>query len=240
MSLRSHQLDSVINTKIAEHKSNLYNELEALLVGQIQELTTSYENEIEKLTAEKDAQIAALRERIAMQEMKKAKNRYVEMFLLEKKAGIHQLHEVFDAWKWFTSASKRSNKIEKGIEYMRSGGIVGRVFQAWRSASHVLFRKRAVNRSKYEVNQSVADTKQEVAGDLEQLRRMVMDLTEDLRVETESKNSLKYQYEQALLRGMTALNHENLTLQSASFDVDRDMSQTGQQLMYTPGSPTKI
>ena len=66
MSLRSHQLDSVINTKIAEHKSNLYNELEALLVGQIQELTTSYENEIEKLTAEKDAQIAALRERIAM------------------------------------------------------------------------------------------------------------------------------------------------------------------------------
>ena len=65
MSLRSHQLDSVINSKIAEHKSNLYNELEALLVSQIQELTTNYENEIEKLTAEKDATIASLRERIA-------------------------------------------------------------------------------------------------------------------------------------------------------------------------------
>ena len=146
------------------------------------------------------------------------------MFLLEKKASISQLHEVMDAWKWFTAASKRSKKIEQGIEFMRGDGIGKRVLHAWRSAAHVLFRKRSVNRRKYEVNQSVAETKQEVHGDLTELRQMVMDLTEDLRVETESKNSLKFQYEQALLRGMTALNSEGMNIQSASFDVDRDMS----------------
>jgi hypothetical protein len=73
-----------------------------------------------------------------------------------------------------------------------------------------------------------------VADELDTLRKMVMDLTEDLRTETISKSTLKYQYESALLRGMTALNIENLNIQQTTFEAERDLTTTSKQLMYSP------
>jgi hypothetical protein len=49
-----------------------------------------------------------------------------------------------------------------------------------------------VNRRVYEVNQAMANTKSDIADELDTLRKMVIDLTEDLRSETISKNTLKY------------------------------------------------
>ena len=123
---------------------------------------------------------------------------------------------------------------------MRTACFQKRVIEAWRSACHELFRKRSVNRRVYEVNQAMANTKSDIADELDTLRKMVIDLTEDLRSETISKNTLKYQYEQALLRGMTALNIENLNIQQTTFDAERELTHTSKQLLYSPEKPEQL
>ena len=63
---------------------------------------------------------------------------------------------------------------------------------------------------------------------------MVQELTEDLRNETIAKNNLKYKFEQALLRGMSALNIENLNIQQEIIFQARTFSETSRTLLYTP------
>ena len=75
---------------------------------------------------------------------------------------------------------------------MRSLGMSRRVFYAWRSVAVQLNRRRADHRRLYEVQQGKANAKLEIANEMETLREMLLDLTEDLRQATVAKNTLKY------------------------------------------------
>jgi hypothetical protein len=55
----------------------------------------------------------------------------------------------------------------------------------------------------------MANAKLDIVNEMETLKHMILDLTEDLRTATIQKNAMKFQYEQCLTRSMNALNVEN-------------------------------
>jgi hypothetical protein len=112
-----------------------------------------------------------------------------------KKSDGKVLLEVLEAWKWYTGASRRRNHLDTCISVMRTKGWMKRCFIAWRQCAHLLFRKRSVKRRQYEVEHATYKAKYDIDDELETLRKMIVDLTEDLRTETIAKNTLKYQYE---------------------------------------------
>ena len=65
---------------------------------------------------------------------------------------------------------------------------------------------------------------------------MICELTEDLRSESNAKNNLKYKFEQALGRGISALNIENTSIQQEITTHSRFYSESNNRLI----TPEKI
>lgn len=136
--------------------------------------------------------------------------------------------------------SKREKYCEDKRQENTSKGVERRVFYAWRTAAVLFNRRREGNRRLYEVQQAKASAKLDIADEMELLKTMLVDLTEDLRQATVAKNQLKYQYEQCLLRGMSALNIENIHIQQTSMEHSRDLTETSKSMLYSPEKHSSI
>lgn len=111
------------------------------------------------------------------------------------------------------------------------------VVRAWKDGANESFRER----SEQLVVETTQMTKEKVikecSSELNTLRHMVEDLTEDLRKETLAKNALRFKFESAMLRGMNALSIESMTLQQETMERDREFSLISRNLVYS--SPDK-
>ena len=216
-----------------------------MLHGRIQDLKQKYETQIANITQEKDSTIDGLRERLAHVELKKSKNKMIEIALMEKNVGNLACQSIFDVWREYTAVARRKKDNEKAVSKNRSDGVQARLFQAWRQTTHLLHRKRSEKRRNAEVEMARANTNADLNDEMDTLRQMIIDLTEDLRVTTIEKNTLQYKFEQAMLRGMTALNLESLNIERGEADARNDLTNTSKQLLYSPDklaslSPNKI
>ena len=108
------------------------------------------------------------------------------------------------------------------------------VFKSWKQAAHMIFIRHADKIAKNAVSAAEIRFRQETSEEVALLRKMVTELTEDLRAETIAKNNLKYMYDQAILRSMNALNIESMNIQQTTMQKTRDMSDLSNQLLYTP------
>lgn len=75
------------------------------------------------------------------------------------------------------------------------------------------FVKRSEEKTKEEIFKSIGS----ISDESDKLRRMICELTEDLRNETLAKNLLKSKFEAALCRGISALNSENANIQQEKY-----------------------
>ena len=169
----------------------------------------------------------------------------IEIALMDEEVGHRTLQWVLDAWRDFTDVGRRRKANEDRIAKNRTDNVEARMFQAWRQTAHFLHRKRSLKRRNTEVQEAIAGNNADLNDEMDILRQMIIDLTEDLRIETIEKNTLQYKYEQLMLRGMTALNLESLNIQRSERDARNDLTNTSKQLLYSPDklaslSPTKI
>ena len=216
-----------------------------MLQGKIADLKNKYETQIANITEEKDSLIQSLRDRLAHVERKKYQNKHIEIALMGEQAGHRTLQWVLDGWREFTAVQRRKKDNEKAIAKNRTDGVEHRLFYAWKKTTHSLHRKRSVKRRDAEVQMAIANTNADMNDEMDTLRQMIIDLTEDLRIQTIAKNTLQYKFETVMTRGMTALNLESLNIERSEKDARNDLTNTSKQLLYSPDklaslSPTKI
>ena len=144
-------------------------------------MTNKFESEIARITQEKDDEITALTNHLEKTTATSQKNRHVELTLLDSEHNTKNKFAVFDAWKQFTKMKKRENYCESARSDNQSKGVERRVFIAWRTITVLLNHRRESNRRLYEVQQAKASCKLDIADEMETLKTMLIDLTEDLR-----------------------------------------------------------
>lgn len=137
--------------------------------------------------------------------------------------------KVIKAWRSNASKRKRTTKMTDYCENFHTRGTMRKAIRAWKQGVDMRYRSRTqkiITKSKAEATQQA---KIHLADELGLLRTMVAELTEDLRHESLAKENLQYQYEQALLRGMTALNVESLAIHQSSLDQARSMHESSKK-----------
>lgn len=112
-------------------------------------------------------------------------------------------------------------------------GLVKRTYRGWKNELKVNQRTNVDQTTNRKISESVQKAVQERTQELEILRKMVSEITEDLRNENLAKNHLQYQCDQALLRSMSALNLENMTIRQVSIEQTKALSQTSKSFLFT-------
>lgn len=170
------------------------------------------------------------------QKGRKSKLRNIAERLTNKQTSVDTKRLVLVYWRDYLRRKRyRGHMNVYSLNYARR--TFGRmVIRAWKDGTNASFRERLE-----EMNETTKSTTEKVqkeySSELNTLRRMVEDLTEDLRKETLAKNALRFKFESAMLRGMNALSLESMTLQQEMMERDRELSLVTRSLVYA--SPEK-
>jgi len=176
-------------------------------------------------------------EATGFQKGRKSKLREIAHRLTDKQTGADVKRLVMVYWRDCIRRKRHRQRMNVYSTNYAKRAFARAVIGAWKDGANESFRERS--------EQLVAETTQmtkekvlkECSSELNTLRHMVEDLTEDLRKETLAKNALRFKFESALLRGMNALSIESMTLQQETMERDRDFSLVSRTLVYA--SPEK-
>jgi hypothetical protein len=138
------------------------------------------------------------------------------------------------AWLQYHRNEVHKRKKEVYIEGFSVRGLAMRHFKAWKLETRQVHKDNVNVATQKRIQAEVQIASQRALEEVEILRLMVKELTEDLRNETISKNTLKYKFEQALLRGVSALNMENMSIQQDIISQNRLLTETSRALLFTP------
>jgi hypothetical protein len=191
-------------------------------------------DKIQMVIDEKQKVIDVLKERI--QEMKDHKKlRTFRLYSTLTRANNKKTKKVsLSAWIKYHQNRIQKRKMNIYIESFCRRGSAMRHFKAWKQET-MQFHKNNVNvATQKKIHAEVNLASQRATEEVGILRLMVKELTEDLRSETIAKNTLKYKFEQALLRGMSALNMENMNIQQDIISQNRSFTETSRALLFTP------
>lgn len=110
-------------------------------------------------------------------------------------------------------------------------GVLRKVYQGWKNEVDQNHRETLSVRYQQLKERVIEDSLEAANREISILRRMVNELTEDLRQETLAKNHLRYQQEQALLRSISTLSLENMQITQRNLE-SKGLSQTSKLLLY--------
>jgi hypothetical protein len=135
----------------------------------------------------------------------------------KKQQNKRKLKEIFGEWSKFQKFKKRTRKMNTYVINFYKRGSLRKDFKFWKNEVQAIRRektaKRNVEITKEEIFKSIGSICQES----DTLRKMISEITEDLRNETIAKNMLKNKFEQALYRGISALNSESSNVAQEKF-----------------------
>ena len=146
----------------------------------------------------------------------------------------HKLRQSLNGWIGFHLKRVKKNKMRTFVGSFNRRGILMRIYKAWKNETQTVYRESVNQATMKRIENEVKLATQKAFDENELLKTMVRELTEDLRNETIAKNSMKYKFEQALLRGMSALNMENMNIHQEIISQARNFSDTSRSLLYTP------
>ena len=132
-------------------------------------------------------------------------------------------------WKW----QRRKRRLTELSLRLWSRRLTSLPFQAWKAEAHSGYREKQCDLYRSQAAANLAEATSEVNAEIQMLRQMVMDLTQDLHNETALKEHVKQQYDQALLHGMSALNHESTHIHQSVADQSQAFSEAS-KLVYSP------
>lgn len=197
-------------------------------------LLAEEQRRVDEILNAKAKQIQNLLENI--KSMRNLKNSRTERLYLafSRTEAKRKLRRVLNAWIRFHENKVHKKKMNNYIMSFYKRGILARNFKGWRLETRKLHKDSVNQAMSKKIYNEVATASQNAIEESELLRTMVKELTEDLRNETVAKNSLKYRFEQALLRGMSALNIETMGIHQDIISQTRSFTDTSRALLYTP------
>lgn len=212
-------------------------EMQELYDLQVKNNDQRLEEESQKIQVvidQKKTQIAELNRKI--EEMKEHKRqRTSRLYTAFRKTDEKKRKKVaLGAWIRFHKDRIHKKKKDVYIECFCDRGLAMRHFKAWKLETRKVHKDNVNVATQKRIQSEVQIASQRAIEEVDILRLMVKELTEDLRNETISKNTLKYKFEQALLRGMSALNMENMSIQQDIISQNRLLTETSRALLFTP------
>ena len=146
----------------------------------------------------------------------------------------HKLLQSLNAWIAFHKKLSEKRKKNVFVANFYKRGIIQRNYKAWKNETQKVHKEHVNQATMKRIMSEVAVARIKANEEAELLKLMVKELTEDLRNETIAKNTLRYKFEQSLLRGMSALNMENMGIRQDIISQTRSFTETSRALLYTP------
>ncbi|CAG9323128.1 unnamed protein product [Blepharisma stoltei] len=229
-------LNSAINSKFSEFQQAAYDEMnqffekhkevnQGIFLGEkraLQEKIESQRSEINQLKAT-----------IEHYKNEKLKSKFRAYLVCENVYGKRVKKNVMDAWKEFLVNSLKKKKMNEYLATFYKRGLLKRSCRGWKNELLANKKKDIDQASERKIREAVEKAIQSRNQELEILRKMVAEISEDLRNENLAKNHLQYQCDQALLRSMSALHLENMTIRQVSLEHNKALSQTSRNLIFT-------
>jgi len=214
-----------------------HSEMQALYDQQVtnnEHRLKSESDTIQVLINEKRSQIDELNRKIEAMKQNKTKRTQRLYNAFTRSDNNKRKKVALGAWIQYHKNQSLKMKKEVYIEGFSIRGLAMRHFKAWKLETRKVHKDNVNISTQKRIQAEVQIASQQALEEVEILRLMVKELTEDLRNETISKNTLKYKFEQALLRGVSALNMENMSIQQDIISQNRLLTETSRALLFSP------
>ena len=230
-------LKLTLSKKFKDYLSSAQEEMQALYSLQNEKNSQRLKSEADKIQEiidEKHSTIETLTQNISSMKAHKQQRtrRLYSAFLTSFQKKAKKL--ALGAWLKYHKSCLQKRKMNIYIEGFCKRGSSMRHFKAWKLETQQFHRSNVNTATQKKIQNEVQIASSRANEEAEILRLMVKELTEDLRNETIAKNTLKYKFEQSLLRGMSALNMENMNIQQDIISQNRSFTETSRALLFNP------
>lgn len=237
MSISEEQLQTTLSQTLEGFKDITLMSFKRVLNAQEESLGLKHTAEINSLNeaiSEQAAEISRLKTELESIKVKRLKINRLAFLMFDKTNQDKSSKIILDTLKSFALSQKRKRRMTEICVELYNNKLKKSVYIPWKKEYTTQYRAEKNRRLHVKVNLEVSRLTEVTDKELSQLRTAVAELSNDLRSETIAKSHLKYQYEQALLRGMSALNLENMKIQQNIIEEERELSATSKNLLFTP------
>mmetsp|Transcript_11978 Transcript_11978/g.12059 ORF Transcript_11978/g.12059 Transcript_11978/m.12059 type:complete len:210 (+) Transcript_11978:50-679(+) len=145
-------------------------------------------------------------------------NRWAFIFC-NRGLGDKSLREVFDHWKYYISLQRKKKRNIRYTHNFYKRNLMRKLFRDWKIEIDNTHREKSNKKCEARIQAAIENAIQGTNQELATLRKYAEDLILDLKNETVAKNNLKLLYENAILRGMNALQQESVNIQEANLKI---------------------
>jgi len=227
-------LQEALKKQFESFQNEAYNNLLEVFKAQEKDLKLTFEAEKDiytKASEERNNKIQELKTQLAELQRKNLRSSTYANLVFQKKSEINHKRSCFEAWKAFLNSQKKKTRMNTYVYKFHARGVLRKVYQGWKNEVDQNHRETLSVRYQQLKERVIEDSLEAANREISILRRMVNELTEDLRQETLAKNHLRYQQEQALLRSISTLSLENMQITQRNLE-SKGLSQTSKLLLY--------
>ena len=235
-----------VSASIERHRQAIEADYEALLTLQRQQFEAQVLTpQLRTITAQHNERVEELEAAIQREEgrgreerKRKQRLRLAGGRLAGKLVDRERERAVVTVWKRVVRDRKRRAHMDTYCRSFYHRGLLRAVVSSWKFSTDLSYRSRAALLVSSATEETEKQVYQQCHSELATLRSMVGELTEDLRRETQSKNAMRRNYEESLLRSISALDLENSGVQrdiqlSGEVYIEHQLSPISRSLVYS-------
>ncbi|CAG9313367.1 unnamed protein product [Blepharisma stoltei] len=237
MEVSEYSLNSLVNKRFEEFLQESHDEMHQFFEAHRAANVEVFTNEKKVLQEKIESQINEinqLKATINHYKAEKSKSKFHAYLVCKNVNGKRVKKKVMDSWKDFLVDSLKKKKMNEYLATFYKRGLLKRSCRGWKNELQVNQRKNIDQATERKIREAVEKAVKERNQELEILRKMVTEISDDLKNENLAKNHLQYQCDQALLRSMSALHLENMTIRQVSIENNKALTQTSRNLLFTP------
>jgi hypothetical protein len=153
-----------------------------------------------------------------------------------RRQNIRKLDQALIAWISYYSQKAKNKRMNTYTVNFYRRGIQRKIYKEWKNETQKMKREQKKIDTVKRIDEEIEKATQNVCDENDQLRIMISNLTEDLRNETLARNQMKFKFEQAMFRGISALNQENIKIHEDVMSHSHGFNDVSRNLLYTPDS----
>lgn len=219
MEVTTHELELILKRRLEEFRFAVSKDMQELLAKkqhQYNEKLYSARNQLQVVISANNHERKKLEEELFKVRQDKAQANEWTYKFCNKGNNEKALRETFDFWKFYLAQQTRKRRNIRYTHNFYKRNLMRKIFKDWQGEIEITHREKSSSKTEKRIQNEVEKALQSTDQELENLRKMAQDLIQDLKNEAESKNNLKILYENALFRGMSALQQESLSVQDIS------------------------
>ena len=231
------QLHELVAPALSQFANITKDSLQTVLSAQAQLLGSKFDAEKAQMQtniAENQAEIERLRAELERTKTKRLRSNHWAFVMFNRVNDGKVNRVIFDAWLADTKWQRRKKRMTQVVLKVYKQRAERRVLTAWRKLTHIAFKAGSSRLHQNKLRHEVLDASQTAHAEIARLQQITSDLSQDLRNEVQAKEHLQFQYEQALLRGLAAVNMQNLTSYQTVMHRSKAFTETSKSLLFTP------